>query len=249
MAPLLLSPSLNILAFSVSSLLLIISPALSLTCTSQNFTNNLKFANCADLPSLGAYLHWTYDTAKNSLSIAFVAPPPAEPSGWIAWGINPTSTGMLGTQSFLAFKQSDGSMAVDAYNISSYAITPSKILFDVSDLRAEDSGGMMKIFTTLELPQNTREVFQVWQVGVVTDGMPDGHELQPENMNAKGTLRLVVEAQRNGTTSGKDHSTTNSNTGGQRETAPDKGGISMISKESNSVFYVCLLVFGILALF
>ena len=245
----LLSPSSLILAFSVSSLLLIISPALSLTCTSQNFANNLKFANCADLPSLGAYLHWTYDTAKNSLSIAFVAPPP-DPSGWIAWGINPTGAGMLGTQSLLAFKQSDGSMAVDTYNISSYAITPSKILFDVSDLRAEDSGGMMKIFATLALSQNTREVFQVWQVGVVTDGMPDGHELQPDNMNAKGTLRLMVEAQRNGTTTGNDTSTaTNSSSGGQSPSAPvNGGGISMISKESYAVFYVCFLILGILAL-
>ncbi|KAM7527474.1 hypothetical protein LguiB_030884 [Lonicera macranthoides] len=243
----LLSPSL-ILSFSVS-VLLIISPAISLTCTSQNFTNNLKFANCSDLSSLGAYLHWTYDTAKNSLSIAFIAPL-AEPSGWIAWGINPTSTGMLGTQSLLAFKQSDGSMVVDTYNISSYySITPSKILFNVSNLRAEDSGGITKIFATLALPQNTREVFQVWQVGFVTDGMPDGHEMQPENMNAKGTLRLVVEAQRNGTDSVNDRSTTNSNTDGERESTLVKGGISMISKESNAVFCVCMLVLGILALF
>ncbi|KAM7527475.1 hypothetical protein LguiB_030885 [Lonicera macranthoides] len=239
---LLLSPSL-ILGFSVS--LLLISPSLSLTCTSQNFTSNLKFPNCTDLPYLGSYLHWNYDTAKNSLSIAFIAPP-AKPSGWIAWGINPTSTGMIGTQSLIAYKHSNGSLTANTYNISSFAIAPSNISFHVSGLRAEDSGGMMKIFATLAFPPNTKEVFQVWQVGgSVTDGTPDRHEMRPENKMSMGTLALV-EAQRNATTSGNDSSSTD----GQSPSAPDNGGgISLISKDSNAVFSVSMLILGILVLF
>lgn len=94
----------------------------------------------------------------------------------------------------------------------------------------------MKIFATLAFPPNTKELFQVWQLGAsVTDGTPDRHEMQPENKMAMGTLALVVEAQRNATTSGNDTSSPSAPVNG--------GGISMISY---AVFYVCL---GILALF
>ncbi|KAF5953515.1 hypothetical protein HYC85_006371 [Camellia sinensis] len=146
-APLLL----NLLASLI--FLLLISPSHSLKCTSQTFTDKKLYTNCTDLPYLSAYLHWTYDSTKSSLSIAFIAPP-AKSNGWIAWAINPTGTGMAGAQSLIAFKQSNGSMTVNTYNISSYSsIVKSKIAFDVPEKSAEYSGGVMKIFATLRLPE------------------------------------------------------------------------------------------------
>ncbi|KAL7263995.1 hypothetical protein ACSBR1_002032 [Camellia fascicularis] len=178
--------------------LLLISPSHSLKCTSQTFTNKKLYTNCTDLPYLSAYLHWTYDSTKSSLSIAFIAPP-AKSNGWIAWAINPTGTGMAGAQSLIAFKQSNGSMTVNTYNISSYSsILKSKIAFDVPEKSAEYSGGVMKIFATLRLPKDTASVNQVWQVGGAVDhGIPVKHAFEAANLNAKGTLDLVRSAASN----------------------------------------------------
>ena len=35
-------------------------PAHSCTCTTQKFTNKKHYSNCADLHTLGSYLHWTF---------------------------------------------------------------------------------------------------------------------------------------------------------------------------------------------
>lgn len=172
-------------------MLLLISPSHALKCTSQTFKNNKKYANCTDLPYLDAFLHWTYTSSDSSLSIAYIAPP-AKSAGWVAWAINPTSMGMAGSQALLTFKQPDGSMTVNTYNISSYSsVVKSKIAFDVSDTSADYSDGVMRIFAMLTLPVNTQSVNQVWQVGEsVTEGVPNHHEFQPPNLNSVGTLVL-----------------------------------------------------------
>ncbi|CAI9770673.1 unnamed protein product [Fraxinus pennsylvanica] len=178
---------------------LLISPAYSLTCTSQTFTQgNPRFTNCTDLPVLKAYLHWTYDPTampKPTLSVAFIAPP-AKSDGWIAWALNPTGMGMVGSQALVAFKDSNGSMVVKTYNISSYnSIVESKIFYDVLEKKAEFSSGAMRIFAKLALPSDATELNQVWQVGsAVRNGMPENHDLGSDNLNAKGRLSLGGEA-------------------------------------------------------
>ncbi|KAL6967954.1 hypothetical protein U1Q18_033757, partial [Sarracenia purpurea var. burkii] len=230
-----------VLGFSVAFML--ISPSHSLTCTSQTFTNHKLYTNCADLPTLSAFLHWSYNSTTSSLSIAFVAPP-AKPDGWIAWGINPTATGMIGTQALIAFKQSNGSMKVDTYNISSpQSVVPSKISFAVSDMSAEDSGGLIKIFATLALPENTTSVNQVWQVGgSVTNGLPDKHAFDPANMKATGTLDLVQT-----TASGDETAPTASPVPGPNPTAeapsaPHNGGDSRIGNRNAGFFMTSLFL-------
>lgn len=112
---------------------------------------------------------------------------------------------MLGSQALIGFKNSDGSMTVKTYNISSYApLVESKLAFEVSKMSAEYSGGLMKIFATVVLPDkgNSTTVNQVWQVGAsVTGGVPDKHAFQPANLNSKGTLDLL-SGQSNGATGG-----------------------------------------------
>jgi hypothetical protein len=182
------SSSLALLVLTLTALL--ISPAQSLTCTSQTFTNNARYTNCVDLTQLTAYLHWTHDQSNSSLSIAFIAPP-AKSDGWVAWAINPTETGMKGSQTLLAF-QSNGAMTVKTYNISAIGpIAESKLSFEVWDLRAEQSDGVMRIFAKLKVPRNGMTVNQVWQVGAsVTSGVPDAHPMQTANLNSKSTLNL-----------------------------------------------------------
>ncbi|XP_059296019.1 cytochrome b561 and DOMON domain-containing protein At3g25290 [Lycium ferocissimum] len=213
--------------------LLFISPSTSLTCSSQTFSANTKFTNCTDLPFLKSFLHWTFDTTKHTLSIAFIASP-ASPDGWIAWGINPHAPTMLGTQSLIAFKNAKGSVIVKTYNLTSYkSITESKLLYNVLDSKAESSSaGVMRIFATLELPENTTTVNQVWQVGpAVKDGMPVMHKLEADNLKSKTTLDLATSEgnkNNNGTAS-----TSNSSSG---QSGKETGGSSRMLKSETSVF-------------
>ncbi|KAH6836816.1 hypothetical protein C2S53_008528 [Perilla frutescens var. hirtella] len=181
----------------VAAVSFLIHPATSQTCKLQTFphTNNTKFANCADLPTLKAYLHWTYDASSKpdpTLSIAYVAPP-ARPDGWVAWALNPTGSGMVGAQALVAFRGTNGSAVVKTYNISSYGpLVESEIAYAVVSKMAEHTGGVITIFATLALPAGSAPaVNQVWQVGAsVTDGVPAKHSFQPENLKSKGSLLL-----------------------------------------------------------
>ncbi|XP_047977755.1 cytochrome b561 and DOMON domain-containing protein At3g25290-like [Salvia hispanica] len=181
---------------SLLFLLLLATPALSLTCKTQTFSkHNLTFGNCTDLSTLDASLHWNYDAAAKpmpTLSIAFTAPP-AKPDGWVAWALNPSATGMVGAQSLVAFAAPNGSTLVKTYNITSYGpISESPISYHVLTKSAESSKGAITIFATLALPEGSAKLNQVWQVGsALVDGVPAKHAFAPDNLASKTTLQLA----------------------------------------------------------
>lgn len=84
-------------------------------------------------------------------------------------------------------------MTVKTYNITSYVIKESKVWFTVKEATAEYSGGVIRLFATLVLPEKGKtSLNHVWQVGPsVTNGVPDKHEFLQPNLNSKGTLDLL----------------------------------------------------------
>ncbi|KAL8525984.1 hypothetical protein ACS0TY_015272 [Phlomoides rotata] len=169
------------------------SPLVSAKCTSYDFSGKEVYTFCNDLPTLNSHLNWAYDQAQSTLSIAFVAPQ-ARPNGWVSWAINPTSTGMVGSQALIAFRDSRGEMIVKTYNVSSYGpLAPSKVWYEVKESSAEYSGGVIRLFATLVLPEKgITTVNHVWQVGQsVTGGVPDKHEFGQGNLDSKGSLDLL----------------------------------------------------------
>ncbi|XP_010527279.1 PREDICTED: cytochrome b561 and DOMON domain-containing protein At3g25290-like [Tarenaya hassleriana] len=193
-SPMGISLSSSVVFFLWASL---ISPSVSLTCTSQTFSGNALYPHCLDLPYLKAYLHFSYDAGNSTLAVVFSAPP-SKPGGWIAWAINPTAEGMSGAQSIVAFKDPKSAVAVvKTLNISSYAVlVPGKLAFDVWDTKAEeDGGGALRIFAKVKIPADLaakRKVNQVWQVGpgVSPTGFIQQHGFDASNLNAMGTLDL-----------------------------------------------------------
>ncbi|MCI27145.1 auxin-induced in root cultures protein 12-like, partial [Trifolium medium] len=163
----------------------LISPHSALNCTSQKLPSNRIYKNCTDLPHLGATIHFTYNTTNRSLTVAYTAVPTH--NGYVAWGINPTGGGMIGTQALIAYKL-NGKIGVELYNLTSYGgITAVKSLsIETWDLSAEESNGVITIFGAVKFPETADNVSQVWQVGPVTNGKPAMHALQPENKEAQG---------------------------------------------------------------
>ncbi|KAJ0249606.1 Auxin-induced in root cultures protein 12 [Hirschfeldia incana] len=179
------------LVLALACLVSLISPAISQTCPTQNVSGN--FENCMALPQLDSYLHYTYDAANSSLSVAFVATPPRS-GDWVAWAINPTARRMLGSQAFLAYSPRAGARPeVNTYNISTYNLTPGRLSFEFWNLRAESmAGNMIVIYTTVKVPAGAESVNQVWQMGGnVTAGRPGVHPMNPANMASTAVLRLT----------------------------------------------------------
>ncbi|KAH7517624.1 hypothetical protein FEM48_Zijuj09G0084500 [Ziziphus jujuba var. spinosa] len=232
-----ISLSFSILGISLW-LSVLISPAYSLDCTSQKFTNKKIYANCSDLPVLSSYLHWTYNATNSSLSVAFVAHPP-NPDSWVGWGINPTGTGMPGAQALVAVKQSEGSFVVKTYNLSSYkSIMPANLSFDVWDKSAEYANGTVTIFASVKVPKDAEKLNYIWQVGPgvnKTNGFLIVHDFKPANLASKATLSLVANTSttdgNNSTSSGNN--TTNGNSG--------SGGISRFGDAKTFGLYLGLL--------
>ncbi|KAJ4785879.1 Cytochrome b561 and DOMON domain-containing protein [Rhynchospora pubera] len=187
MAPLLLS--LTFLSF-----LLLPPPSFAASsCASETFSKNRLYTTCNDLPHLSSSLHFSYDNSTGTLSLAFVSAPPSS-SGWVAWALNPTGSGMIGSQALIAFKQSNGAMVVKTFNVSGYeAIQESPIAYKTSDLSAEfGSDGKIRMFAKVVVGQGASSLNQVWQVGgSVTNGVPDKHDFKSDNLASVGKLDLV----------------------------------------------------------
>lgn len=151
----------NFLGFIAWILIFLVSSVYS-NCPSQIFPNT-SYHECDDLPTINSRLYWLFDPSISSLSIAFTAPP-AEPEGWIAWGINPISTGMLGAQVLVAFRQPIGSITVKTFHLTSYTIlVEAPIDFEVWQMSAEESTalGFITIFVTLRTPENIQTLNMV----------------------------------------------------------------------------------------
>uniref|UniRef100_A0A7N0U489 DOMON domain-containing protein n=1 Tax=Kalanchoe fedtschenkoi TaxID=63787 RepID=A0A7N0U489_KALFE len=182
----------NVLPILLMAMLLVAVPSAvqSQSCDSQKFSNNKKFALCEKLPALGSQLHYTYNATNGSLSIAFVATPSKE-DGWVSWSINPTASGMVGAQAFVAY-QVNGTVKTKTLNIVGYRdFKPGNLLFPFWDVSAEKKNGVITLYASLAV--NKTVVNQVWQVGpgVDEDGRLQPHAFSGENLLSKSALSLT----------------------------------------------------------
>nr|GEU71557.1 cytochrome b561 and DOMON domain-containing protein At5g35735-like [Tanacetum cinerariifolium] len=115
-------------------------------------------------------------------------------STWVAWGLNLDRAGMSGTQALVAFQNSSGTLQAYTSSINGYdtQMQPSRLSFDVTNLRAESVRGDVVIYATLTLPSGRTGFNQVWQSGPVSSGAPGAHALNSENRNSMGTVDFVT---------------------------------------------------------
>ncbi|WCJ28153.1 Cytochrome b561 and DOMON domain-containing protein At4g17280 [Euphorbia peplus] len=188
----------KMLEFGIPILILIsmIINSYAQTCSTYNsFSENKVYRTCNDLPYLNSFLHWNYNNASN-LEIAF-RQTGVSSSQWAAWAINPTSTGMTGSQALVAFPTSDGSVKVYTSPITSYrtSMEEGELSFDVSDLSATYSRNEIVIYATLGISRlGKTEINQVWQQGPVSGGSPGVHPTSGPNLQSVGTINLLSGA-------------------------------------------------------
>ncbi|KAL8099923.1 cytochrome b561 and DOMON domain-containing protein At5g47530-like [Apium graveolens] len=175
-------------------------------CTEYSFASNKQFTSCNDLPVLDAFLHWTYDPSLGYFQIAY-RQTKITSSSWAAWGINLDASGMVGTQSLVAYQKSDGSMRVYTSPVTDYKTTLQEgdLKFPVSDLSAIFANNEITIFATLKI-QNTSTLNLVWQNGPLASDNPGRHAISGANVRSSGSLNLLSAEP--GATSGGGNSKT-----------------------------------------
>ncbi|KAK2999166.1 hypothetical protein RJ639_022610 [Escallonia herrerae] len=153
------------------------------------FSSNKLFASCRELGVLDSFLHWNFYPASNTVEVAFRKIHTAA-DRWIAWAVNPTAKGMVGSQAFIAF-QENGAMKAYTAPITSYGtkMETGNLSFPVFDVSAAFSGNEIIIFARFQLPANTTVVNHVWQEGPVIGGSTLGvHALSGGNVLSHATI-------------------------------------------------------------
>ncbi|XP_051226416.1 cytochrome b561 and DOMON domain-containing protein At5g47530 [Lolium perenne] len=164
------------------------------SCASHTFSSSQLYGSCATLPHLGTTLHYNYTAAGNTVSVAFRAP--SKGGGWVAWGLNPNGTGMVGTQAVVAFRHSNGSLVayptvLDSYAPSMAPADAAELGFPVSDVAAEyaKKGGEMVVYATVALPGKGSKFNHVWQQGSsVVNDVPAAHPTTGDNILSTGAI-------------------------------------------------------------
>ncbi|KAF3455314.1 hypothetical protein FNV43_RR05762 [Rhamnella rubrinervis] len=114
-----------------------------LPCMDHKFPDGKSFVTSKDLTLLNSFLHWNYYPSSCTVDIAFrqIGESNRNPR-WVAWAINPTSTGMVGSQALVAFQKSDGTLSTYSSPITSYDTSMQKgnFSFPMYDISALSDG-------------------------------------------------------------------------------------------------------------
>ncbi|KAK4372943.1 hypothetical protein RND71_008327 [Anisodus tanguticus] len=181
------SSSTSKLLFCVLASLFLVTSAQN--CSNYTFTANKTFTYCKTLPYLEANLHWNYNSSSTKVSIAYRAK--QDPKGWVAWAINPTRKGMVGSQALVAFHNTNGSMIAYTTQVTSYSTSMQKadLSFQVSYISAEYLNNEMTIFATIGPLGNGTTVNHVWQGGSsVASEIPQMHSLSSPHLQSFGQI-------------------------------------------------------------
>ncbi|CAK7338964.1 unnamed protein product [Dovyalis caffra] len=155
-------------------------------CATYKFSNNKQFSSCSDLPVLSSSLHWNYHPSSNRVDVAFRHTGVTD-RRWIAWAINPTSGGMIGSQAIVSFPRTDGNLAVYTSPITSYRtrLEQGNLSFPVFDVSATNQNNEMIIYASLQLHGNISTVNHLWQVGPMSGNTPMMHSVAPSSPNVR----------------------------------------------------------------
>ncbi|KAK9133023.1 hypothetical protein Scep_012551 [Stephania cephalantha] len=109
---------------------------------------------------------------------------------WVAWVINPTRKGMVGSQALIAFQQTNGFTKAYTSPVGSYRtnLEQGNLSFPVQNLDAEFVNNEIVIYATLGLPENLTTVTQVWQEGPLDGDTPLMHRMAAANRQSIGTV-------------------------------------------------------------
>ncbi|GAB2228780.1 hypothetical protein Droror1_Dr00022910 [Drosera rotundifolia] len=183
-------------------LLFYVRRVLSSHCTTVTTTKT--FQKCMSLPTQQASLAWTFYPNNATLDLVFFGNF-ISPSGWVGWGINPTSPKMTGTRALIAFPDpSSGKVVLLPYILDpSVKLQTSPLLSKPLDIHLVSSsvamyggrmatvhsGATVQIFATLKLSSNKTKIHHVWNRGLYVQGYSP--TIHPTTVNDLSSITTI----------------------------------------------------------
>ncbi|XP_021735204.1 cytochrome b561 and DOMON domain-containing protein At2g04850-like [Chenopodium quinoa] len=181
-------------------------PVISSHCTTITSTKN--FEKCMTLPSQQASLAWTYHAHNATLDVVFFGNF-ISPSGWVGWGINPTTAEMTGTRSLISFPDPNtGQLVLLPYILDPtvklqkapllsrpldhiHLLTSSAKMYG-GKLATIHDGAQVEIYATIKLSPNKTKIHVVWNRGVYVQGYsPTIHPTTINDLSSATTIDLL----------------------------------------------------------
>lgn len=180
-------------------------PAVSSHCTTTTATKT--YQKCMTLPSQQTSIAWTFHPHNATLDLVFFGTF-ISPSGWVAWGINPTSQEMTGTRALIAFPDpNSGQLVVLPYILDPtvklqrgpllsrpldiHLLSSSATLYGGRMATIRD-GATIQIFATLKLVPNKTKIHHVWNRGLYVQGYsPTIHPTTTNDLSSTTTIDVL----------------------------------------------------------
>ncbi|KAF5746145.1 hypothetical protein HS088_TW06G00310 [Tripterygium wilfordii] len=179
--------------------------AFSTHCTTVTATKT--FQKCMTLPTQQASIAWTFHAHNATLDLVFFGSF-ISPSGWVGWGINPSSAQMTGTRALIAFPDpNSGQLVLLPYILDpTVKLQKSPILSTPLDVHLISSaaalyggkmatihnGAAVQIFATLRLVPNKTKIHCVWNRGLYVQGFsPTIHPTTSNDLSSIATIDVL----------------------------------------------------------
>lgn len=165
------------------------------------------FEKCTPLPSQDASIAWTFHAHNATLDVAFFGSF-ISPSGWVGWGINPTSAEMTGTRALIAFPDpNSGQLVLLPYIIDpTVKLQKNPLLSRPLDIHLLSSsaamyggrmatvhdGATIEIYASVKLVPNKTKIHFVWNRGVYVQGYsPTIHPTTINDLASVSTIDVL----------------------------------------------------------
>ncbi|KAJ4982222.1 hypothetical protein NE237_033059 [Protea cynaroides] len=192
-------------------LLLVSDPKMASATHCTTITPTKTYQKCMTLPTQQASIAWTFYPHNSTLDIVFFGTF-ISPSGWVAWGINPSSPQMTGTRALIAFPDPNSGQII----LLPYILDPtvklqrSPLLSQTLDIHLLSSsatlsgsggsttvhlGAAVQIHATLKLIPNKTKIHNVWNRGLYVQGYsPTIHPTGVNDLSSIATIDVLSGA-------------------------------------------------------
>ncbi|XP_042490588.1 cytochrome b561 and DOMON domain-containing protein At2g04850 [Macadamia integrifolia] len=188
-------------------LLLVLESKMSTAAHCTTITPTKIYQKCMTLPTQDASIAWTFYPHNATLDLVFFGNF-ISPSGWVAWGINPSTPEMTGTRALIAFPDpNSGVIIVLPYILdSTVKLQRSPLLSQTLDNHLLSSsatlsggrtatvhdGASVLIHATLKLVPNKTKIHHVWNRGLYVQGYsPTIHPTTANDLSSVTTIDVL----------------------------------------------------------
>lgn len=173
-------------------------------------TSSRSFDRCMILPTQEASIAWTFHPHNATLDLAFFGSF-ISPSGWVGFGINPTSPEMTGTRALIAFPDpNSGQLVLLPYILDPtvklqkspllsrpldlHVITSSAALYG-GRMATIHNGATIQIYATVKLSPNKTKLHFTWNRGLYVQGYsPTIHPTAVNDLSSTTTVDILSGA-------------------------------------------------------